>query len=336
MIRLLIINNDLPSLSNLSLSKWIDIVNKADETLEEKVKFFPNTNNIRYLFQQKIENVSQEKIVEMCGNDTACITELGTESGYCRGGISLCIHTILQKCAELITDLTIANTTNIDYIIKDSGLPNQKNYGGDLFNIPLQEVIAERNLDDAWVYVMDDDNVLHPNLFYTFNKIINNHNIEEIYGGIILTKKSMTGHVHEMHYHSICHPSTDNNIISIFNIPDPSQCILRYSFIKNNGFIPGEVNYDYKWFMPNIRNYKDQFIYYNDYNGWFSDMINAYHNNLRHLEDIEKYINDFNYKETYIDVAIQNEDTNPLNFPILKKETQEKILELIKEDLLNT
>ena len=34
------------------------------------------------------------------------------------------------------------NTTNIDYIIKDSGLPNQKNYGGDLFNIPLQEVIA--------------------------------------------------------------------------------------------------------------------------------------------------------------------------------------------------
>ena len=116
MIRLLIINNDLPSLSNLSLSKWIDIVNKADETLEEKVKFFPNTNNIRYLFQQKIENVSQEKIVEMCGNDTACITELGTENGYCRGGISLCIQTILQKCAELITDLTIANTTNIDYM----------------------------------------------------------------------------------------------------------------------------------------------------------------------------------------------------------------------------
>ena len=161
-------------------------------------------------------------------------------------------------------------------------------------------------------------------------------NIDEIYGGIILTKKSMTGHVHEMHYHSICHPSTDNNIISIFNIPDPSQCILRYSFIKNNGFIPGEGDYDYKWFISNIRNYKDQFIYYNDYNGWFSDMINAYHNNLRHLEDIEKYIDDFNYKETYIDVAIQNEDTHPLNFPILKKETQEKILELIKEDLLNT
>ena len=227
------------------------------------------------------------------------------------------------------------NTTNIDYIIKDSGLPNQKNYGGDLFNIPLQEVIAERNLDDAWIYVMDDDNVLHPNLFYTFNKIINNHNIDAIYGGIILTKKSISGHVHEMYYHSICHPSTDNNIISIFNIPDPSQCILRYSFIKNNGFIPGEVNYDYKWFISNIRNYKDQFIYYNDYNGWFSDMINAYHNNLRHLEDIEKYIDDFNYKETYIDVTIQNEDTHPLNFPILKKETQEKILELIKEDLLN-
>ena len=78
-------------------------------------------------------------------------------------------------------------------------------YRQDLFNIPLQEVIVERNLDDTWVYVMDDDNVLHPNLFYTFNKIINNYNIDEIYGGIILTKKSMSGHVHEMYYHSICH-----------------------------------------------------------------------------------------------------------------------------------
>ena len=228
------------------------------------------------------------------------------------------------------------SATNIDYVIKDSGLPNQKNYGGDLFNIPLQEVITERNLNDAWIYVMDDDNVLHPSLFYTFNKIINNHNIDTANKyGIILTKRSMTTHVHEMHYHSICYPSTDENIISIFNIPDPSQCILRYSFIKNNGFIPGEVNYDYKWYIPNILNNKDKFIYYNDYNGWFSDMINAYHNNLRHLEDIEKYINDFNYKETYVDVAIQNEDTHPLNFPILKKETQAKILKLIKEDLLN-
>ena len=116
MIRLFIINNDIPALSSLSLSSWIDIVNKADELLEEKVKFFPNTNNIRYLFQQKIENVSQEKIIEMCGNNTACITELNTENGYCRGGISLCIQTILQKCSEIITELTIANTTELDFM----------------------------------------------------------------------------------------------------------------------------------------------------------------------------------------------------------------------------
>lgn len=225
------------------------------------------------------------------------------------------------------------STTNIDYIIKDSGLPNQKNYGGDLFNIPLQETIAERNLDDAWVYVMDDDNILHPNLFYTFNKIINNIDTTNRYG-IILTKKSMAGHVHEMHLQSICQ-QCDNNIIYIFNIPDPSQCILKYSFIKNNGFIPGEVNYDYKWYVPTIRNNKDKFIYYNEYNGWISDMINAYHNNLRHLEDIDKFINDFNNKETYIDVAIQNEDTTPINFPILSNEAQEKIINIIKQELTN-
>lgn len=233
----------------------------------------------------------------------------------------------LDSCIDYL------NTTNIDYIIKDSGLTNQKNYGGDLFNIPLQETIAERNLDDAWVYVMDDDNILHPNLFYTFNKIINNIDTTNRYG-IILTKKSMAGHVHEMHYYSICQPC-DNNMIYIFNIPDPSQCILRYSFIKNNGFIPGKVDYDYKWYVPNISNNKNQFIFYPEYNGVYSDMVNAYHNNLRHLEDINKFINDFNNKETYIDVSIQNEDTTPINFPILKKETQEKILELIKEDLLN-
>ena len=137
-----------------------------------------------------------------------------------------------------------------------------------------------------------------------------------------------------MHRNSICQPC-DNGIIYIFNIPDPSQCILRYSFIKNNGFIPGEGNYDYKWYVPLIGYYKNDFIYYNEYNGFCTDRINAYHNNLRHLEDIEKYIDDLNDKETYVDIAIQNEDTNPLNFPILKKETQKLILNIIKEDLQN-
>lgn len=223
--------------------------------------------------------------------------------------------------------------TNIDYVIKDSGLPNQKNYGGDLFNIPLQEVIKERELEDAWVYVMDDDNILHPNLFYTFNNIINIVDISNR-SGIILTKKSMTGHVHEMHRNSICQPC-DNGIIYIFNIPDPSQCILRYSFIKNNGFIPGEGNYDYKWYVPLISHYKNDFIYFNEYNGFCTDRINAYHNNLRTINEIDKYIDDLNNKETYVDIAIQNEDTNPLNFPILKKETQKLILNIIKEDLQN-
>ena len=224
-------------------------------------------------------------------------------------------------------------TTNIDYVIKHTGKPNQKNYGGDLFNEPLQELIKERYLDDAWCYIMDDDNILHPNLFYTFNKIINNIDTSDKYG-IILTKRSGSSHVHEMHHQSICNTCA-NNMIYIFNIPDPSQCILKYSFIRDNGFIPGEVNYDYKWFIPTIRDNKDNFIYFNDYNGWFSDMINAYHNNLRYTEDIDKFINDFTTKETYIDIAIQNEDTTPVNFPIIKSETKEKILNIIKEDLLN-
>ena len=222
------------------------------------------------------------------------------------------------------------NTTHINYTIKDTGLPNQKNYGGSLFNKPLQEFVEENNLNNPWVYILDDDNIFHPNLYYTFNLCINNDNFKNK-SGIILTKRSATTHVHEMYEANICQYLQSNNFRYIWFTPDPSQVILRYNLLKENGFYADKSEYDYLSIVPIIENNKQNMIYYNDYYGFMTDKINAYHNCLRTLNELDRFKE---YDELCVDVNLQsNQENTPLNFPILSEEAKQKILNIIKEDL---
>lgn len=79
------------------------------------------------------------------------------------------------------------NSTNIHYNISYVNINKDKVYGGDLFNDTLKQYVLENNIN-PWVYVLDDDNLLHPSLFNTFNICLNN----SFYGNkeiILLTLK---------------------------------------------------------------------------------------------------------------------------------------------------
>ena len=68
----------------------------------------------------------------------------------------------------------------IKYELTMSGNQNQKNYGGDMFNQPLIRIKSTLFRDkNAFVYILDDDNIIHPFLFKRIEKIASINNGED-------------------------------------------------------------------------------------------------------------------------------------------------------------
>ena len=111
-----------------------------------------------------------------------------------------------------------------------SGKPNQSNCGGDLFNIPLSNFIHENNLDNPWIYILDDDNIIHPRLISSFIKCANNN----FYGNkeiITFINKWDCGHNREIDDYMITYKSDKEPRLEWF-LFDPSQVIIKYSIIQ--------------------------------------------------------------------------------------------------------
>ena len=236
-------------------------------------------------------------------------------------------HGKYDNCIEYL------KTTNIDYKIYKSGKPNQKNYGGSLFNEPLQQYVKENNLNNPWVYILDDDNIVHPNLYRIFNICLEN----DFYGRkeIITTiNKWDTGHNREIN-REIYLIKNSNDLIQEWFLFDPSQVILRYSIIEKYDFILDDLLYDFYWLnMPTIENEQDNTIWFNEYeHSYGRHIIGTYHDGLVKYSNIEELVNS-NIDNLNIDILLANLDIEcPKNIPILKSETKKKIIELIKQDI---
>lgn len=223
---------------------------------------------------------------------------------------------------------------NIKYKICYSGKPNQSNFGGDLFNIPLSNFIHENNLDNSWIYILDDDNIIHPRLISSFIKCANNN----FYGDkeiITFINKWDCGHNREIDDYMITYKSDKEPRLEWF-LFDPSQVIIKYSIIQKYNGIGGGILYDFYWLnYPVIdEEFKnDNVIFYKDYdNGYGKHIVTSYHNGLIQLNKINNF-NNKNADDICFDLLIQHNDIDtPLNIPILKKETKEKILQLIIKD----
>lgn len=225
--------------------------------------------------------------------------------------------------------------TNIKYMVYDSGKPNQKNYGGDLFNGPLEHFVNEHNLNNPWIYIFDDDNIIHPRLFKVLKKCYDN----DFYRGkeIISTiNKWNCGHNREIDVHTILRPMNNSSYIDEWGLHDPSQVIFRYTiFQKYNGIGGGEL-YDFYWLnfpvlFEELKN--NNIIFYTDYDGGFGKhIVSSYHNGLVLNEQINNFENE-DINDINIDILLQtnNVDT-PLNVPILNDNIKHKIIKLIKEE----
>ena len=223
------------------------------------------------------------------------------------------------------------NNTEINYQIIDTGKPNKPNYGGDLFNVPLFQYVQEQQLKNPWVYVLDDDNILHPILLDIFERCLDN----EFYEGkeIITTiNKWHVGHNREIDKDIFLKP-TENDFIREWFIFDPSAVILRYSVIERHGFFSNEFLYDFYWLNFKVLDKeKENIIWFNDYDHSFGrHIVGSYHNCLVKEKDIERFEN---IDTLNIDICLY--DTNieaPQLVPMLSNESKEKILNIIREEI---
>lgn len=235
--------------------------------------------------------------------------------------------------------------TNIYWTMYDSGTPNETNYGGALFNLPLQDFVSANNIDNPFVYVFDDDNILHPNFFPTFKLYQDNNFFNK--DVIVLNCVFDEGYVKPFFTHSINLYNEKEEFIDGMNIVDPSAVIIRYNILSKYNFYDSEFSYDFHWLVylldnetinDNVlTNAEDLAMCCNL--GCAYASRNAYHNHLNPIKDtsqIDIYKNK-KAKDIIIDVNIserydkQHERT--LNIPILSAKTKNKIMKLIRQDI---
>lgn len=227
------------------------------------------------------------------------------------------------------------SSTNIRYNINYIDINKDKIYGGDLFNNALQQYILKNNIN-PWVYILDDDNLLHPGLFNTFNVCLNNsfYDNKEI---IILTCKFDEGHLREVYKESLGIPDK-NDFVEAEHMVDTSAIIMKYSIIKKYGMFSNEYLYDFDWINPLLweENDLNNIIFYVNYSfDYNAHYVNSYHNAIKDINNIESYDEDIN--NLIIDVHIQDMDIrkHATYVPILSNNIKEKIYELVLKELQN-
>lgn len=224
--------------------------------------------------------------------------------------------------------------TNIKYKIIYINVNNDKTYGGDLFNTVLEDYVINSNVN-PWVYILDDDNLLHPSLFNTFNVCLDNsfYDNKEI---ILLTLKWDDTYIREIN-EDILGVRDKNNFLQGEHIIDPSAIIMKYSIIKKYGMFSNEYLYDFYWLNPLLQKEQklNNIIYYHYYSGYDKGYVNAYHNGIRDIDNIKSYNEDIN--NLIIDVHVSNMDVTKHSayVPILSNNIKEKIYKLILEELQN-
>lgn len=234
----------------------------------------------------------------------------------------------------------------INYKLCMSGKPNQKNYGGDMFNDPLKKLREnEFRNKNAFVYILDDDNIVHPFLFRRVDEISKINNGEDkIY---VLTCVGGYGEIcdsySDVFMGKIYYPDM------VYRIPyqlalDPSQALHTLDLIftweytdgngeKRGGGFPGGAHYDVDLYQYLYKEHSDLFVTYDmidEKPNFACSLRNTYHNGLRTKSDFDRCLYWMDNSKTVSSyMVVQTEDLGPLMFPVPKditKETLEKML----------
>lgn len=212
------------------------------------------------------------------------------------------------------------------------GSSTKKNYGGDIMREPLLAFKKDRPKlfqSDPWIYVLDDDNILHPLFGYTFRIT---SNVAENNGRKIiwLNKIRETGFTDDAYRETAMTSGARGNYWVMNTMPDPSQIILRSSlFGPNFSRLTGGLDYDYKSYVPICRDHINEILFQNEWNRYNGNLIHAYHNGRRTVQAIKRCIEKLDASiasEQHLYVETEDPNVYPQIIPIPKQMMREFLL----------
>lgn len=153
------------------------------------------------------------------------------------GNLDKIIDLCKKGCAEF----------GMGWLVYDTGKKGQPNYGGDMYNDALKWIKENWFKEaDPWVYILDDDNIIHPAMALNFNHITDVCDkkgkkmiwltMSHDYAGLQVSHE-----LWEYSYHT-----KKNGERATFQLPDPSQILMRHSEIEKMGMYDSCFEYDRK------------------------------------------------------------------------------------------
>lgn len=220
-------------------------------------------------------------------------------------------------------------------IIPITILDGKPHYGGTLFN----EILHDPGIRDAdWLYILDNDNIVHPLLIPTICKVDKTKPTAEL---IWTSCKLNTGIVRECP-RELCYHAGDNGIIPSQFMPDPSQMVIKKSLLRTIGGYAEGFHYDWDTSFK-LMSHKifdsDLVAYYHDFDGYGKDKWHTYWNGAIELKQLTRWIslletNEFTAGELSLESSsIEHFDSKnrcTISIP-LSREEQLKLLKYLVE-----
>lgn len=194
---------------------------------------------------------------------------------------------IKQKCIDCQKEYQ-----SFGWCISPVGKEGKKNYGGTLFNMPLIWVKENWfNDKNPWVYILDDDNIINPLLGEIMYTALNNAN--KLHKNIVYTNILYeNGNMAPLCYNTMKALLDTKGYVAHYQVIDPSQIILKYSFLKEIGFYTNNMKYDEDiWKILMHRDIDKDILFPVEY-GLGNDLnkIQTTHNAISSKEDIETWV----------------------------------------------
>jgi hypothetical protein len=216
----------------------------------------------------------------------------------------------------------------------ESGIEGQKNYGGDMYNVALKylfQTYLEQDID-PWVYIFDDDNILHPLMPYFLKQCKERYPEAR---GIWMGSSCSNGDIIMPHkYNAFLAVPLENG--ECFNIckPDPSSVLLKLTVYNENMPMCGGIDYDFRYIsILCLKLYKEnKLVLYNNIDVYWRNRFSCFHNGINKNENLLCDIENENLLIYCVTEDISETKINKgCHRYILPKEANKEILEIIKK-----
>ena len=220
----------------------------------------------------------------------------------------------------------------VDFSVTESGKEGKKNYGGDLFNEPLSELFLSKlsNGEDPWIYIFDDDNILHPLMPYMLKEAERLYPERKALWMNYLGSNSTT-HVIFKELAFALTDGTDGKYY--FSNPDPSSIFVRLSVYKEFYPMNGDGDYDYTYIRPVMMNLYSKGLLSLQHDIEWGCRISANHNGISDGRLINEALN--SSKDLIVTVKLQDGRWTGTNFGsvglYLPPEANKEIIEIVKK-----